>query len=74
MTDEEIKILMNKIDKRCKMPKYWNEFIDKQTKNDNIFIKNIKTKEIYCTYCKKTFKSKNVNVGQIYTCPHCKNN
>lgn len=71
MTEQDIDKLMDKIDKKCKMPKYWNDFVLKQTRYDNLIIKNIKTKQFYCTNCNKTFKRKKLNVGELYSCPHC---
>ena len=62
---------MKKIDRKCKLPKHWNEFICEQTKKNNIIIKNIKTKNFYCTHCNKSFHRKKLNVGELYCCPHC---
>lgn len=31
MKQEEIDIMMKKIDRKCKLPKYWNDFILKKS-------------------------------------------
>lgn len=72
MKQEVIDTIMNEIDKKCKMPKYWNNFILEQTNFDNIIIKNVKTKNFYCTHCNKSFYRKKLNIGESYCCPHCK--
>ena len=44
MKQEEIDIIMKEIDKKCKLPKHWNEFIAKQTEKFHYIIKDIKQK------------------------------
>lgn len=62
--------MMEEIDKKCKLPKDWNKFVDKERKKNNLIIKEqgICT----CTYCKTEFKS-NKKVNQYAKCPNCKN-
>lgn len=72
MKQEEIDILMEKIDKKCKLPKHWDEFIKKQSKSHHIIIKDRKTKELYCTNCKNTFINRTIKVKDYVGCPNCK--
>lgn len=72
MEQKNIDELMLNIDKKCKIPKYWNEFIRKQSKNQNIIIKDTKNKECFCTNCNTTFDGKRLKVGQFFKCPNCK--
>ena len=72
MKQEEIDNMMNEIDKKCKLPKHWSEFINKQTQKFNYIIKDIKEKECYCTSCQYTFYDTKVRVVNYYTCPNCK--
>lgn len=72
MNQEEIDILMKKIDKKCKLPKNWDKFIEKHSSNHYLIIKDNKTKELFCTNCEKTFNDKTVKVGNYIVCPHCK--
>ena len=44
MNQEEIDILMKKIDKKCKLPKNWDKFIEKHSSNHYLIIKDNKTK------------------------------
>ena len=72
MKQEKIDVLMEKIDKRCKLPKHWDEFIKKESKLHHLIIKDRKTKELYCTNCNETFEDKSVKVRDYIECPHCK--
>jgi len=72
MKQEDIDILMGKIDKRCKLPKHWDEFIKKQTKSHHIIIKDRKNKELYCTNCKNSFINRTIKVKDYVGCPNCK--
>lgn len=72
MKQEEIDIMMKEIDKKCKLPKHWNQFIDKQTKNFHYIIKNVKSKECYCTNCQNSFYDKKVKIKDYFNCPNCK--
>ena len=72
MKQEKIDNLMEQIDKRCKLPKHWDEFIKKQIKSHHVLIKDRKTKELYCTNCKNTFENKTVKVRDFFLCPNCK--
>jgi len=71
MKQEEIDIMMKEIDRKCKLPKHWNEFIDKQTKNFHYIIKDVKNKECYCTNCQRTFYDTKVRINNYFKCPNC---
>ena len=71
MKQEEVDSLMNAIDRKCNFPKHWEEFIKKQTKSHNLIIKDSKTKELYCTHCRKTFNDKTAKVRDYIECPNC---
>lgn len=73
MKQDEIDKMMCEIDKKCKLPKHWNEFIAKQTKNFNYIIKDTKQKECYCTNCKHSFFDTKVRIADFFNCPNCKN-
>lgn len=72
MKQEEIDELMNEIDRKCKLPKHWNEFINKQTQNFHYIIKDVKQRECYCTNCQHTFYDTKVRIADYFTCPNCK--
>ena len=74
MKQEKIDELMNEIDRKCKLPKHWNEFINKQTQKFHYIIKDVKQKECYCTNCQHTFYDTKVRVANYFTCPNCKKN
>ena len=40
MKQEEIDKLMLKIDKKCKFPKYWENFINENSKTHHLIIKD----------------------------------
>jgi len=71
MKQEEVDKIMNKINKRCKLPKYWDDFIEKNSKNHHIIIKDSKNKTLYCTNCSNYFVDKSVKVRDYIKCPHC---
>ncbi len=71
MKQEKIDELMNKIDKKCKLPKHWNEFIEKNSKKHHLIIKDRSVKKLYCTKCNKYFVDKTVKVRDFINCPHC---
>lgn len=71
MEQEEIDKLMEKIDRKCKFPKHWKQFLAEQYKEHNIIIKNVNSKEVFCTNCNKTFNDKSVKVGKLAECPNC---
>lgn len=71
MKQDDIDIMMSEIDRKCKLPKHWEEFIEKDSKNHNLIIKNPKTKELYCTNCKNHFVDKLAKVCDHVICPHC---
>lgn len=73
MKQEDIDVMMRQIDKKCKLPKYWNDFIDKQTKNFHYIIKDVNQKECYCTNCKNTFYDTKTRISKYFKCPNCKN-
>lgn len=74
MNEENYDELMSQIDRKCKFPKHWQEFIKKQHKYHNIIIKDSKQKEFYCTHCNGTFKDKKLKIGDFISCPNCKMN
>ena len=43
MKQEEINSMMLEINKKCKFPKYWNDFIEKQIEKYHNIIKDTKT-------------------------------
>ena len=51
MKQEEIDKLMHEINRKCKLPKNWNKFIEEHSNNHNIIIKDNKKKISYCTNC-----------------------
>lgn len=71
MKQEEIDKIMRIVDKRCRLPKNWEEFIEKNSSTHHIFIKDKKTKELYCTHCNKTFNDTTVKVRDYIKCPYC---
>lgn len=71
MKQEKIDELMNEIDKKCKLPKHWDEFIKENSKKHHLIIKNTKEKKLYCTNCNKYFEDKTVKVRDYIKCPHC---
>lgn len=71
MKQEEIDSMMKEIDRKCKLPKHWNEFISKQTKDFHYIIKDVKQKECYCTNCQDTFYDTKVKIGHYFKCPNC---
>lgn len=71
MKQEEIDKLMEQIDKKCKLPKHWEKFIDKNTKTHHLIIKDSKNKNLYCTNCNKYFVNKTIKVRDYIECPHC---
>lgn len=72
MKQEEIDSMMQEIDRKCKLPKHWNEFIEKQSRDHRYVIKNVKKKECYCTNCKHTFYDKKAKIANFFQCPNCK--
>lgn len=73
MKQEEIDELMEKIDKKCKFPKHWNEFIKEQTKHDCVIMKDCQNKVCYCANCHHTFYDRHLRVNTIGKCPNCNN-
>ncbi len=72
MKQEDIDVMMQEIDRKCKLPKHWNEFIDKQTNKFHYIIKDVKQKNCYCTNCKHNFYNTKVRVSKYFACPNCK--
>ncbi len=70
MNQNELTLLMKKVDKRP-LPKKWDEFVRKITIKHNVIYKNRGT--CRCTNCNKTFDTGKIKIGDITTCPHCKN-
>lgn len=73
MKQDEIDMIMEKIDRKCKLPKHWDKFIEKQTESHNYIFKDTKNKTGYCTKCHKTFYEKQIKIGDSKVCPNCKN-
>jgi len=71
MKQEKVDKLMDEIDKKCKFPKHWDEFIKENSKNHHLIIKNPKEKKLYCTNCNKYFEDKTIKVRDYIKCPHC---
>jgi len=70
MTEKELNLFMINVDEKP-LPKRWNEFVDKITINHNVIYKN---RDICkCTNCNKSFATGKIKIGDIATCPHCKN-
>lgn len=72
MKQEEIDILMSKIDKKCRFPKNWDKFIEKNANGHRLIIKDKETNELYCTHCNQTFIDTSVKVRDYIKCPHCR--
>lgn len=73
MKQEEIDNMMEQIDKKCRLPKHWNEFINKETQKFHYIIKDVKQKECYCTNCQHTFYDSKIRVANYFICPNCNN-
>ena len=71
MNQKEIDKLMDEIDRKCKLPKYWENFIEKNSETHHIIIKDPSTKDLYCTKCNKSFSNKTIKVKDYIECPHC---
>lgn len=71
MKQEEINSMMLEINKKCKFPKYWNDFIEKQIEKYHYIIKDTKNKECYCTNCHHTFYDTKVRIRHYFKCPNC---
>lgn len=71
MKQEEIDKLMLKIDKKCKFPKYWENFINENSKTHHLIIKDKKMKKLYCTNCHKYFSDTTIKVRDYVECPNC---
>ena len=71
MKQEKIDELMNKIDRKCKFPKHWDEFIKENSKEHHIIIKDKETKKLYCSYCNRYFTDEKIKVRDYVECPHC---
>ena len=71
MKQEAIDELMNEIDKKCKLPKHWDEFIKENSKRHHLIIKDKEKKKLYCTNCNRYFIDKTIKVLDYIECPHC---
>ena len=71
MKQGEINSMMLEINKKCKFPKYWNDFIEKQIEKYHYIIKDTKNKECYCTNCHHTFYDTKVRIRHYFKCPNC---
>lgn len=66
---KEIREFMKKMPKEMKLPKHWRKFVNENSSECNLIIKQGKQYE--CTHCHKTFNS-NAVVGAIERCPFCR--
>lgn len=71
MKQEEIDSIMNEIDRKCKLPKHWDEFIKENSKTHHLIIKDKEKKKLYCTNCNRYFTDKTIKVRDYVECPHC---
>ena len=71
MKQEEIDALMLKIDKKCKLPKHWEEFIKENSKRHHLIIKDREKKKLYCSNCNRYFTDKTIKVRDYVECSHC---
>ena len=71
MKQEEIDILMNEINRKCKLPKHWDDFINEKSGNHHLIIKDTKNKEFYCTNCNHKFYDEKLKVKDYAECPIC---
>ncbi len=71
MKQEKIDELMDQIAKKCKLPKYWDKFLEDNSKEHRLIIKDRKEKTLYCTNCNQYFQNKDVKVKDFIECPHC---
>ena len=61
--------IINEIDKKLKLPKGWEKFVENEVKKDNFIIK--KKGKCICGNCHNEFKS-DKKVNEIEKCPKCK--
>lgn len=71
MKEQELNILMKEITDKCKMPKYWNEFIEKRVNKYHIILKDTRNKNLYCTNCENNYYDKHLKIGDYTKCPKC---
>lgn len=71
MKQEQIDELMLKIDKKCKLPKHWEDFIKENSKRHHLIIKDKEKKMLYCSNCNRYFTNKTIKVRDYVECPHC---
>ena len=71
MKQKEVDNLMLKVDKKCKLPKYWDNFINENSKTHYLIIKDKEKKKLYCTNCHKYFIDKTIKVRDYVECPNC---
>lgn len=71
MKQEEINSMMVEISRKCKLPKYWDNFIEKQIENYHYIIKDTKNRECYCTNCHHTFYDTKIRIRHYFKCPNC---
>lgn len=71
MKQEKIDELMLKIDKKCKLPKHWEQFIKESSKRHHLIIKDKEKKKLYCSNCNRYFTDKTIKVRDYVECPHC---
>lgn len=61
--------IINEIDKKLKLPKGWEKFVENEVKKDNFIIK--KKGKCICGNCQNEFKS-DQKINEIERCPKCK--
>ncbi len=70
MNEKELKLFMKKVDKKP-LPKKWDDFVNKITIKHNVIHKNRAV--CTCTNCNNKFDTGKIKIGDLATCPHCKN-
>lgn len=71
MKQEKIDELMSRIDRKCKLPKHWDEFVKANSKEHHLIVKDREKKKLYCSNCNRYFNNKAIKVRDYIECPHC---
>lgn len=71
MKEQELNILMKEITDKCKMPKHWNEFIEKRVNKYQLILKDTKNRNLHCTNCENNYYDKHLKIGDYTKCPKC---
>lgn len=70
MNKIELELFMKKVDKKH-LPKKWDDFVNKITREHNVIYKNKAV--CICTNCNNKFDAGKIKIGDLAICPHCKN-